>query len=529
MKKSLIYIIVFLSLTMLLVSCKKNTSTSLSNEKNNTEQNDTKQPDKNNQSNDNNSSAQTEFSFNGQGMQFNIYLNAYGSMYDSSLLTTAEMESIYNPFSDNYIAKDKRKKQNYIREIEKKYNITVCYITNQYSYRPIEEVVAYENLNGMHAVITDSLFSTISLKENYASSGAYQKNNVLAKLYYSLYNESTDIGIMKDLDIIPTNIRKDLSTYYQNTYLYIPQNIYTYHFLYYDKESFLQMGIDDPQELYQQGKWDNEMLKRLCLELQKKDSSKPSISVESMEDFSNMTYGMTSARGFTFVENQKVIGNSLEAIQVYDEMKDLYENKIFAFGTQQSHFSLRLNRFDNAQKLNLPMEKLALVPYPSFDCERSKVAVTSAPGYAVFNFESLENGFNPEIAFRIIYDLESGYREKSTISEEEIIKDYLSYYLDATSIELFLQCQEKQIYEGMGMLSRISLFDYGDFSVSNKYNVGYINFLFNYMKSGSQLQTNDDKKAFVEYETARLGKQSEVYSPFEAMQIVYDYIYTISE
>lgn len=107
MKKSLIYIIVFLSLTMVLVSCKKNPSTSLSNEENNTEQNDTKQPDNNNQSN-NNSSAQTEFSFNGQGMQFNIYLNAYGSMYDSSLLTTAEMEAIYNPFSDNYIAKDKR-------------------------------------------------------------------------------------------------------------------------------------------------------------------------------------------------------------------------------------------------------------------------------------------------------------------------------------------------------------------------------------------------------------------------------------
>lgn len=161
-----------------------------------------------------------------------------------------------------------------------------------------------------------------------------------------------------------------------------------------------------------------------------------------MEDFSNMTYGMTSAKGFTFVENQKVIGNSLEAIQVYDEMKDLYENKIFAFGTQQSHFSLRLNRFDNAQELNLPMEKLALVPYPNFDCERSKVAVTSAPGYAVFNFESLENGFNPEIAFRIIYDLESGYREKSTISEGEIIKDYLSYYLDVISVELFLQCQK---------------------------------------------------------------------------------------
>lgn len=155
-------------------------------------------------------------------------------------------------------------------ELYKRNRKEVQYITNQYSYRPIEEVVAHENLYNIHAVITDSLFNTISLKENYSSSGAYQKNNVLAKLYYSLYNESTDTGIMKDLDIIPTNIRKDLSTYYQNTYLYIPQNIYTYHFLYYDKESFLQMGIDDPQELYQQGKWDNEMLKKLCLELQKK-------------------------------------------------------------------------------------------------------------------------------------------------------------------------------------------------------------------------------------------------------------------
>ncbi|MCM1260787.1 MAG: hypothetical protein NC182_06620 [Prevotella sp.] len=528
MKKVLINIMIFLSLTMMLVSCKKNTLAPSSN-KNNTEQNNTQQSDNNNSSNNNHSSAQTELPFNGQGMQFNIYLNAYGSMYDSSLLTTAEMESIYNPFSDNYIAKDKREKQNYIREIEKKYNVTICYITNQYSYRPIEEVIAYDNLNGMHAVITDSLFSTISLKENYSSSGAYQKNNVLEKLYYSLYNTSTDMGIMKDLDIIPTNMRKDLSTYYQNTYLYIPQPIYTYHFLYYDKESFLQMGIDDPQELYQQGKWDNETLKKLCLELQQKDSSKPVISVEGMEDFSNMTYGMASAKRFTFVENQKVVGNNLEAIQIYDEMKDLYENKIFAFGAQQSHFNLRLNRFDNAQELNLPTKKLSLVPYPNFNFESSKIAVTSAPGYAVFNFETMENGFNPEIAFRIIYDLESGYREKSTISEEEIMKDNLSYYLDEESIELFLQCQEKQIYEGMGMLSRISLFDYGDFSVSNKYNVGYINFLFNYMKSGSQLQTNDDKKAFVEYETARLGKQSEVYSPFEAMQIVYDYIYTISE
>lgn len=61
--------------------------------------------------------------------------------------------------------------------------------------------------------------------------------------------------------------------------------------------------------------------------------------------------------------------------------------------------------------------------------------------------------------------------------------------------------------------------------MSEKYNVGYINFLFNYMKSGEQLQTEAEKKAFIEYEIAKLSNQSQVYSPFEAMQIVYDYIY----
>ncbi len=525
MKKSLIYIIVFLALTMVLVSCKKNLPLVSPDEKSNTEENDTKQ--NNTKQPDDNPPTPIEFTFNGQGMQFNIYLNAYGSMYDSSLFTTAEMESIYNPFSDNYIAKDKREKQSYIREIEKKYNINICYITNQYSYRPIEEAIVHENLNGMHAIITDSLFSNISLKENYSSFGAYQEDNVLNKLYYSLYNELTDTGIMKDLDIVPTNIRKDLSTYYQHTYLYIPQNIYTYRFLYYDKESFLQLGIEDPQKLYQQGKWNDEMLESLCLELQKKDASKPAILVEGIEDLANMTYGMSSAQGFTFVDNQKVEGNRLEAIKIYDEMKKLYENKILTLGAQESHFSLRLNRFDNAQELYVPSQKLSLVPYPNFDVENGKVAITNAPGYAIFNFETLENGFNPEIAFRIIYDLELGYREKSLISEEEWIQDVLSHYLDETSIELFIKCQEKQVYEGMGMLSRISLFDYNDFALPKKYNVGYINLLFNYMKSGSQLQTDVEKLDFIEYKIAKLSSQSEAYSPFEAMQIVYDYIYQI--
>ena len=79
------------------------------------------------------------------------------------------------------------------------------------------------------------------------------------------------------------------------------------------------------------------------------------------------------------------------------------------------------------------------------------------------------------------------------------------------------------------MLSRISLFDYNDFSLPKKYNVGYINLLFNYMKSGSQLQTDVEKMDFIEYKIAKLSSQSEVYSPFEAMQIVYDYIYQTAQ
>lgn len=47
------------------------------------------------------------------------------------------------------------------------------------------------------------------------------------------------------------------------------------------------------------------------------------------------------------------------------------------------------------------------------------------------------------------------------------------------------------------------------------------------MKSGKQLQTEAEKKAFIEYEIAKLGNQSEVYNPFQAMQIVYDYIYEV--
>ena len=464
---------------------------------------------------------QETFAFNGKGMTMNIYVDApYNPLGIPYLDWYNQLESTYNPFSDVYLSSDKREKQAYHRSIEKKYNMTIQYVScldsshpdlENYTELQIETINEIEDhfllRHDIYAVASMFSINDRSLKENHVLTGRYQKTNVLSELYFSLYDIQNDQGIMKEIDSIPVDMKRNLSEYYQN--------------IYYDKQFFEENHLFDPQQMYVDGNWNWDTFYQLCLDIQQLNKD----AALTIDDYTPFVFGLASANGISIVEDNSINIASQSMLSIYDQVQQLVGNGLLdmhSCGVFSSHMFAQRD-FSNIGAV-ATTEKLSSVPYPAMLENQYQVAVYATPGFSILNFDALENGFTPSIAFRILYELESGYRLISSQTDEERLADLLGYFLDETYVQLYFELQEKQMYERMGVVANVSAFVQGCTFLPNLSGAGYTPFIKEYVEREKAFTTEEEKNNYVSQAINSLGDGKER-NIVELFQMIHDYVY----
>ncbi|MCM1259752.1 MAG: hypothetical protein NC182_02255 [Prevotella sp.] len=528
-----IIMVCLIGLTAFTTGCKEN---SRFNPVNQPQENDSSMTDKNGGGEQSlPDDTKVSFSFNGKGMTMNIYVDAPSNPLGIPYLDWYnQLESIYNPFSDMYLSSDKREKQAYHRSVEKKYNMVIQYVScfdsshnvlENYKEQYVETINDLEDhfllRQDIYAVVSMFSINDRSLKENYVLTGKYKEKDVLSELYFSLYDIQNHAGIMKEMDIVPVDIKRNLSEYYQNVYRYIPQEVYTDLFLYYDKQFFEENHLSDPQKMYFEGNWNWDVFYQLCLEIQQLDKN----LALGIDDYVPFVFGLASANGINIVENNTINIGSKPMLSIYDQVQQLVGKGLLATrssGVFSSHMFAQRD-FSDLSSTSLT-EKLALVPYPTSSNNQYQVSVYNAPGFSILNFDTLENGFTPEIAFRILYELESGYRLISSQTDEERLSDILRYFLDEKSIQLYFKLQEKQVYERMGVIANVSAFVQGCTFFPDLSGAGYTPFIKEYVEKEKPFATEEEKRNYVNQAINSLGNGQER-NIVELFQVIHDYLY----
>ena len=371
--------------------------------------------------------------FDGKQCELNIFLECTTGFMEASYL-----ESIYNPFSEYYVASDKRLKQEYHRQIEKKYNISIQYINGGSVCDLFDGPATYERAlslgkaDNIHAVISSNLLKpgTISSYPNPSLCGfgnaEYYTGNFLDKKYNSLYDIDQKEGFFKDVQYVPDQLKQDLSTYFGQIYTYIPQKVYALDFLYYpsDLENKYQL-----QKQYEEGNWNYETINQWI----KEDTS-----------------GMWTNHLFPYTHAEEYLiglfsANNLITENIFDMENDEILNTYWMYTQYGSDYELEFFRpfqlLIHDQLISHSGEKYEAIPFPSSTKENT-ISITSAPGYAFPCRAKLNDGLDSETVFKIIYELEDGYRYQNKISEDEKMCAYLSQYLSDESVKLVMAHQE---------------------------------------------------------------------------------------
>lgn len=264
------------------------------------------------------------------------------------------------------------------------------------------------------------------------------------------------------------------------------------HFLYYNADKIAELGLTDPAELWFKGEWTWSTFTDYCKNLQAKlDSNSKALAVGCPEFF----IGASAASGNPIATASPASLNltTTKTFDILNKISDLYKAGYYevqsndvpaSFLSQQSvivsgslWFLNDSTRFDPAKCTFT----IGAVPYPTdnnqggtpvtttdasadnliygydgdpiedengnyitgLDLTNStfKVPYTTTECYSIVNFKTQKNGITHEIAFAILYDLNSGLGEDPdaiSVSEEEAYRNSLmkkfnnnSLYVDA--------------------------------------------------------------------------------------------------
>ncbi|MCM1259336.1 MAG: hypothetical protein NC182_00135 [Prevotella sp.] len=374
--------------------------------------------------------------FDGKQSELNIFLECTTGFMEASYL-----ESIYNPFSEHYVAADKRCKQEYHRQIEKKYNISIQYINGGDVCDLFDGPATYERalasgkIDSVYAVITNTLLKpgTISSYPNPSSCGFgnanYYTGNFIDGKYTSLYDLNQGEGFFKDVQYVPDQLKQDVATYFDQIYMYIPQKVYNLDFLYYPIAMEKDYSI---HAQYQNGNWNYETIQQW---MEADTSGKwdngffPYTHAEEYIMGLFATHDLPRENVFD-IENEDV----LHAYLTYSQYGSNYEFEFFRTFQSMIH----------SQSITDNIEKYEAIPFPSYTQENT-LFISGAPGYA-FPVVNPNHHLDSETVFKIIYELEDGYRYQSDITDDEKMQTYLEQYLTEASVELVLEHQENVVF-----------------------------------------------------------------------------------
>ena len=367
-----------------------------------------------------------ESGFNGNEMDVVIF---YGAIINRS------GKRIYDPYDENYAYLDKEDRIKHLEEVEKAYNINI-------KYESIDKLINKEinpDTPYIYMLPTDELF--------------------VSKYWYSFY--SLDERFINQNDILNNTCENVVYNTNQNDEVLM---------IYYNSTILEELNLDDPQKLWQEGKWTINSFEEYLANLSLVNNEYNILS----NNYLSWVQGLASSMGVQLANNIDSINyldqNVNLAISKVKKWRDLnYIGGDYIFG---AFFQNDINLKDYLS--NNTDSKIKAVPFPIMDEEAHYILennlnqasysiCTNAPDefYAISNTADTKSLTKKDLE-NILHDLVNAYNGKAKIYSHESF--------DSASYESLLdQIKDNKKYDYVNVLN--TLFDLG--TDSNIYKINY--------------------------------------------------------
>lgn len=375
---------------------------------------------------------ETDVNFNGEKIGILVPSNKY-----------------YNPYSDEYLSTDKSLRIDQIEELNKSYNCTLKFVEQrlslyeyQFYYFTLTNFGSYDDNKVIEMYNSYSHYNDDEAKKICITYEDIYLNNVLlcydeihnnALDYFMCYKYAADycsFGLSDEvLNSIYFNLTKTIN--YSSTLIptkeyvaYLTEEIPQCEGLVYSKSFFEKMNLDDPFDLYLEGKWDVDTFydycKKSCLNKSFKDEIINNINLTSFLNY------VANSSGICLYElddndlKSELLNNDLS--KSISKIMDLYCNNYFYDTLLYSIYS---NGFSSYSLINYLEEysnldsDFVFVPYPSIDGTYSTSNTPSTfMGYFIFRYGRFANydimDIEPKL-FVLVTDIEYAFNYNSLI------------------------------------------------------------------------------------------------------------------
>lgn len=383
--------------------------------------------------------------FNGNGMKFKIKVD--------------NIENV-DPFNLNYHNDDRILKQAHLKNIESAYNIDIEYVqyTEEEADGP-QRVYAINDNYLMETYLTDDIYVVETSTE-------YLPILNRGRSIAPLYNEATDFGSFKDVGYVQDELVNKAAKIGREVYGYNPASVTPDYFLYYNATKVKELNLEDPATLWLNGNWNETKFNEWVQTAQ--DSLKEGEHVLDI-DYATYSIGATAAKGSIMVDYKGVLNLTKgSVVNVFNQLQNFYKTGCDMACGELYNFELgkTLIRTGNLNLLNNSEFEfeVGLVPYPIADNQTEffdkenidysktnfKIPYTKSTCYAFLNFQFTESGMTPNIAFNIMYDLESGMIETVLKPKEEVY--YTDVQLNNQSVLRSVSNPNFMQYDGIEMV-----------------------------------------------------------------------------
>lgn len=383
--------------------------------------------------------------FNGNGMKFKIKVD--------------NIENV-DPFNLNYHNDDRILKQAHLKNIESAYNIDIEYVqyTEEEADGP-QRVYAINDNYLMETYLTDDIYVVETSTE-------YLPILNRGRSIAPLYNEATDFGSFKDVGYVQDELVNKAAKIGREVYGYNPASVTPDYFLYYNATKVKELNLEDPATLWLNGNWNETKFNEWVQTAQ--DSLKEGEHVLDI-DYATYSIGATAAKGSIMVDYKGVLNLTRgSVVNVFNQLQNFYKTGCDMACGELYNFELgkTLIRTGNLNLLNNSEFEfeVGLVPYPIADNQTEffdkenidysktnfKIPYTKSTCYAFLDFQFTESGMTPNIAFNIMYDLESGMIETVLKPKEEVY--YTDVQLNNQSVLRSVSNPNFMQYDGIEMV-----------------------------------------------------------------------------
>ena len=375
-----------------------------------------------------------------------------------------EVDPYHADFTGN--RKDERKKQFY--EIAKAYNITLTIQKFPDSAAWGPDRVAW--INSLAALKKTNEGDIFAISSDWVPS--LVEGNSIAELESIKMNRKTGEydqigGIFSQLAYTQANEKNKQYQKSNKVYGYSYGKKHADYFLYYNKDLVNAYGLEDPAELWNEGRWDWTTFTNYLTTAQNAFDSNLPEGVEAMYAFGGwgnyVVRGVLAGRGGKFIdpETKRVLFTNATTIKCYEDLREIVAAgqwapkkqdvcEAFANGTQLIQpgdlwFLSSTMRFAG----NCDFE-VAVVPYPTADGdgeakESFTIPLANDSGWAIRNADNDASGITNAILFNIIDDMTRGIAPEFSaeqLTDEEAYRVQLQKIIESqASIEAIMSIE----------------------------------------------------------------------------------------